>query len=302
MREYARQRGLRRWLLPVPVLTPWLSSLWLGLVTPLYARIGRKLIDSVRHPTVVRDTAARRVFAVVPSDIRTAMARALENEGRESAETRWSDALSVSGAAPSAFGGTRIGRRRVGSRALRAATVGMALTWLMASQASAAEIEGVHFVERHQATGALLRLQGVGLLRYRMVFKGYVAALYLGEHVAPERALEDVPRRLEIAYFWSIPASALAQATRDALAWNTGPEALALLRDRIERFNALYEDVAPDDRYALTYVPGRGTELALNGEPLGVIEGADFSAALFAIWLGEKPLDAALRAQLLADR
>src|SRR4029450_9003354 len=43
MREYARQRGLRRLMIPVPVLTPWLSSLWLGLVTPLYARVGRKL-------------------------------------------------------------------------------------------------------------------------------------------------------------------------------------------------------------------------------------------------------------------
>ena len=51
MREYARQRGLRRLLIRVPVLTPRLSSLWLGLVTPLYARIGRKLIDSIRHPT-----------------------------------------------------------------------------------------------------------------------------------------------------------------------------------------------------------------------------------------------------------
>ena len=55
MREYARQRGLRRLMLPVPFLTPHLSSLWLGLVTPLYARVGRKLIDSIRHATVVRD-------------------------------------------------------------------------------------------------------------------------------------------------------------------------------------------------------------------------------------------------------
>ena len=53
MREYARQRGLRRLLLPVPVLSPALSSLWLGLVTPLYARVGRKLIDSLRNATVV---------------------------------------------------------------------------------------------------------------------------------------------------------------------------------------------------------------------------------------------------------
>ena len=58
MREYARQRSLRRLLIRVPVLTPRLSSLWLGLVTPLYARIGRKLIDSIRHPTLVRDPSA----------------------------------------------------------------------------------------------------------------------------------------------------------------------------------------------------------------------------------------------------
>ena len=55
MREYARQRGLRRWMISVPVLTPRLSSLWLGLVTPVYARVGRKLIDGVRSPTVVGD-------------------------------------------------------------------------------------------------------------------------------------------------------------------------------------------------------------------------------------------------------
>jgi uncharacterized protein YbjT (DUF2867 family) len=50
LREYARQRGLRCFMIRVPVLTPRLSSLWLGLVTPLYARVGRSLIDSISHP------------------------------------------------------------------------------------------------------------------------------------------------------------------------------------------------------------------------------------------------------------
>jgi len=116
MREYARQRGLRRAMIPVPVLTPWLSSLWLGLVTPLYARIGRKLIDSIRHPSVVRDDSARKQFRVVPSDIRSAIARALENEDRAFAQTRWSDALSTSGADPASFGGIRVGPRLIDSR------------------------------------------------------------------------------------------------------------------------------------------------------------------------------------------
>jgi uncharacterized protein YbjT (DUF2867 family) len=78
MNEYARQRGLRIRMIPVPVLTPYLSSLWLGLVTPLYARVGRKLIESIIHPTVVRDDAALRTFAVRPVGIEEAVRRALE--------------------------------------------------------------------------------------------------------------------------------------------------------------------------------------------------------------------------------
>ncbi len=58
MREYSRMRGLRRTMISVPFLSPRLSSLWLGLVTPLYARVGRALIESIRNPTLVRDTTA----------------------------------------------------------------------------------------------------------------------------------------------------------------------------------------------------------------------------------------------------
>jgi uncharacterized protein YbjT (DUF2867 family) len=81
MREYARQRGLRRAMLAMPVLTPRLSSLWLALVTPLYASVGRALIDSIRHPSVVRDgAAAARDFSVRPRGMVAAVAAALEGE------------------------------------------------------------------------------------------------------------------------------------------------------------------------------------------------------------------------------
>jgi uncharacterized protein YbjT (DUF2867 family) len=118
MREYARQRGLRRLMIPVPLLTPRLSSLWLGLVTPLYARVGRKLVDSLRHPTVVRDDSAQRLFAIKPIGVREAMARALRNEDSGFAQTRWSDAWSAAGASRQ-WGGTRFGSRLVDSRSLR---------------------------------------------------------------------------------------------------------------------------------------------------------------------------------------
>jgi len=120
MREYARQRGLRRLMIPVPVLTPRLSSLWLGLVTPLYARVGRKLIDSIQHPTVVRDTAALQELAVAPLGVRAAVALALRNEDEEFAQTRWSDSLSAT-SATRPWGGARFGNRLVDSRILRVA-------------------------------------------------------------------------------------------------------------------------------------------------------------------------------------
>jgi uncharacterized protein YbjT (DUF2867 family) len=91
MREFARQRGLRRWILPVPFLSLWLSSRWLTLITPVYAVIGRCLIESVRNPSVVRDPAALRVFDIKPMGIERAIGRALTNEDRDAAETRWCD-------------------------------------------------------------------------------------------------------------------------------------------------------------------------------------------------------------------
>jgi hypothetical protein len=115
MQEYARQCGLRRWMIPVPVLTPHLSSLWLGLVTPIYARVGRKLIESMRNPTLVLDKSALTVFSIQPMGLKEAVKRALHHENLEYAATFWSDALSSSGK-PASWGGVRFGTRLVDSR------------------------------------------------------------------------------------------------------------------------------------------------------------------------------------------
>src|SRR5271165_4008872 len=77
IREYARQRGVRRWLISVPVLTPHLSSLWLALVTPASFEVGRHLIEVLKNPTVVRDSTALGVFSIRPMGIREAIQKAL---------------------------------------------------------------------------------------------------------------------------------------------------------------------------------------------------------------------------------
>ncbi|MCC6953030.1 MAG: SDR family oxidoreductase [Deltaproteobacteria bacterium] len=113
--EYAAQRSLRRWYVAAPVLSPYLSSLWLGLVTPVYARVGRKLIESLRNDTIVLDPSALQEFPIRPMDCKRAIARALLNEDREFAETRWSDSES-SARSPQRWGGRRFGSRIVDSR------------------------------------------------------------------------------------------------------------------------------------------------------------------------------------------
>jgi uncharacterized protein YbjT (DUF2867 family) len=82
LRVYARLRGLRRCLIPVPLLTPHLSSLWLALVTPLHAGVGRELIEGVRNPTIVRSGDAREAFDIQPMSLDRAVSRAIEDRRR----------------------------------------------------------------------------------------------------------------------------------------------------------------------------------------------------------------------------
>jgi uncharacterized protein YbjT (DUF2867 family) len=115
MQEYARQRGLARLMIPVPVLTPRLSSLWLKLVTPRYSKVGRKLIDGLKNPTVVTSDAALREFPIRPRDLRTAVHDAITNEDSEFAGKRWADLADVEDL-PRRYGGKTEGTRLVDHR------------------------------------------------------------------------------------------------------------------------------------------------------------------------------------------
>jgi hypothetical protein len=189
------------------------------------------------------------------------------------------------------------------TRALRLAIAAALLALAAAAPARASlEIAGVRFAPRVEAGGDELPLRSLGLLRVRGVLKGYVAALYADPAVGAEELLGDVPKRLEIEYFWSIAGDKFGPAAEQALARALDPAALARLRPALDAMHAAYENVEPGDRYALTYLPGRGTELALNGRPKVVVPGAEFAAAYFGLWLGPQPLDETLREQLLSRR
>lgn len=163
----------------------------------------------------------------------------------------------------------------------------------------ASQVKSVTFQDTYETGEGSLKIRGTGLLRYMVLIKAYVGVLYLPENVSSNEALSDVPKRLEVEYFQHIKGEAFGPATRKLIAANVDDETFAKLKEKIEHHATFYEDVKPGDRYSLTYLPGIGTELALNGIPKGTIEGADFAAALFAIWLGPRPMDESFKSQIL---
>ncbi len=180
-----------------------------------------------------------------------------------------------------------------------AITLLFALLIVQPMKAAALTVEGVTFQESVSIANKQVPIRGAALLRWLNIFKVYVAALYLPESDAPNDALADIPKRLEISYLVSIPGPDFGKGAEAILERNNSSDALARLRDRIDQLNAVYRDVKPGDRYALTYVPGQGTELSYNGQPLITIEGADFAAAYFGIWLGNDPIDQEMRSRLI---
>jgi len=96
MMEYAEVRGLRRIIVPVPILTPWLSGLWVGLVTPIPNDIALPLVEGVVQPVVGEVTRSRELFPEIrPLLYREAVGLALKRIETGDVSTRWSGALGM---------------------------------------------------------------------------------------------------------------------------------------------------------------------------------------------------------------
>ena len=180
--------------------------------------------------------------------------------------------------------------------------VTLSITAVFLLRVEAAEIEGIQFDGRYENEDTFLELRGAGLLRVMVFAKIYVAAFYMPEDIPSKLALSDVPKRLEVEYLRTIPAKDFGVATNKKVSENVDKQTYQQLQPRLEYHNSLYQDVQPGDRYALTYVPGKGTQLTFNGQPRGTVEGADFAAALFSIWLGPNPISDSLKKDLLDNQ
>lgn len=164
------------------------------------------------------------------------------------------------------------------------------------------EAEQVKFTERYQLEQTRLELKSTAVLTWALLFDVYAGALYLSEDLPAAEWTDDVPKLLELSYFRNFKAEDFSRSSDQLLRENLSPEQYQDLAERLSDFYQLFHDISPGDRYSLVYQPTIGTELWLNGKPLGSVAGHDFAVAYFGLWLGPKPISESFRDRLLGDR
>ena len=189
-----------------------------------------------------------------------------------------------------------------------AVIAGVAVIGILAAGVSAApamEIEGVKVPEQVKLgdTGPELVLNGAGL-RTRAIFKVYVGALYLQQKkTAADAVLTDTgARRIALHLLRDLSSEQLLSAFNDGLKSNHAPAELAKLDAQVKQLESIFaavKEAKTGEVILLDYIPGSGTRVVVNRDTKGTIPGEDFNRALLRIWLGERPVDAALKKAML---
>jgi hypothetical protein len=176
-----------------------------------------------------------------------------------------------------------------------------AVSLLVGAAALAGQLAGVSLPDQTEAAGKTLVLNGLGLREATlMMVDVYVAGLYLESKTSDAEAIlgADRAKRLVLTFVRSVGREKLVEAWSEGLEKNAG-EKRATVADGFARMNAAMTDVKKGDTVVLTYLPGQGTTVEVRGKASPPIEGDDFQAVLFSIWLGSQPPNVGLRDGLL---
>jgi hypothetical protein len=179
-------------------------------------------------------------------------------------------------------------------------TGALALPALAATQ----EIHGVQVPDSASVAGSNLALNGAGT-RVKMVFKVYVAALYLGTKASKpqEVTTQPGPKRLSVTMVRDLDAADMSKALMSGIENNLGKEALSSLAPQLARMSQIFADqkkLVVGDNFLIDWVPGKGTVVTVKGVVQGEpFKEPEFFNALMAVWLGSSPADDKLKEALL---
>ena len=165
----------------------------------------------------------------------------------------------------------------------------------------ASTLAGVTLPDTVQAGDRSLVLNGLGL-RKKFVVKVYVAGLYLGQKSSDPGVIlkTDAPKRIVMHFVRSVSKDQLVDAFAESFENNT-PDAKKTMKVEVDQFLGALAPVNDGDQMVLTYVPGTGTTLAINGKEHLTTAAPDFARVLFSVWLGPKPPNPDLKKGLLGQ-
>ncbi len=184
------------------------------------------------------------------------------------------------------------------------ATILFSLTLSAPFSALALEVKGVKVDETAQVGGNALVLNGAGV-RTKMVFKVYVAALYLTQRQTDANTVisDTGNKRVSMHFLRELSSEKLLHGMNEGFEDNNSAAEIAAIDAQMKAFRQMMTSakaVKEGDVIVLD-LSSTGTQVNLNGKLLGVIEGAAFNQALLRVWLGAKPVDASLKKAMLGQ-
>ena len=185
---------------------------------------------------------------------------------------------------------------------MKIAHVALATLLFAASPVLARPVAGIEVAETLSAEGKTLKLNGAGI-RKKFVVKGYVGALYLEDASTDAAAIikSDAVRVVKMTFLREVEKAKLINAFKEGFEKNSAAKAAALL-PHLDKVAAAIGDAKNGTVMTVSYAPGKGTTISMQGSGSVTIEGKDFADAIFLSWLGSKPADDGLKTELLAGK
>ena len=175
---------------------------------------------------------------------------------------------------------------------------------LLTLSANALEVKGVKMDETAQVGGSTLVLNGAGV-RTKLMFKVYVAGLYLTQKQVDATAVisDNGNKRVSMHFLRELSAEKLLHGMNEGFEDNNSTTEMIAIEPQTKAFRQMMTSakaVKEGDVIVLD-LTSTGTQVSINGKLLGNIDGAAFNQALLRVWLGAKPVDAALKKAMLGQ-